>query len=226
MRFGAVSYLNARPLIEGLEPLVLDVPSALARRVEQGELDVSLLPVAAGEALGLPRVGSLGVAAEGPVDSVLFFLRRPLAECTTLRLDPASRTSRLLAQVLFAEVYGSEPKLVAGKADAELLIGDAALERVARGEPTVDLAAEWTRWSGLPFVFAAWYGDPAAEPALEEAYRAGSERLEEYAAASDLGVPPEQLADYLRNRIRFRIGPREEQGLARFLELSRTRGLL
>ena len=226
MRYGAVAYLNARPLIEGLEPLVLDTPSALARRVEQGELDVSLLPVAAGEALGLPRVGSLGVAAEGAVDSVLLFLRRPIEECRTLRLDPASRTSRVLAQILFAEIYGRVPELVADEADAELLIGDAALERVSAGESTLDLAEEWTRWSGLPFVFAAWYGDPAAEPALEEAYRRGRARIDDYAAASDIALPAPDLARYLRDRIRFRIGPREEQGLARFLELSRRRGLL
>ena len=88
MRFGAVSYLNALPLIEGLEPITLDTPSGLARRVTAGEIDVSLLPVAAGAPLGLPRVGGLGIAAEGPVDSVLLFLRRPVAELQTIRLDP------------------------------------------------------------------------------------------------------------------------------------------
>jgi len=226
MGFGAVSYLNARPLIEGLTPLVLDTPSALANRVRRGELDVSLLPVIAGETLGLQRVGSLGIAAEGAVDSVLVFRRRPLDECRTLRLDPASRTSNVLTQLILAEVHGLHPDIVEGEADAELLIGDAALQRASKGEPTLDLAAEWTRWSELPFVFAAWYGDPVAEGALEEAFQRGRDRIEHYAATADLALPAGELAAYLRKRIRFRIGPREEQGLQLFLELSRKHGLL
>ena len=71
MRFGGVSYLNARPLLEGLEPLVVDDPAGLTLRFERGEVDVALLPVAVGETAGLTRVGSLGIAAHGPVDSVL-----------------------------------------------------------------------------------------------------------------------------------------------------------
>ena len=78
----------------------------------------------------------------------------------------------------------------------------------------------------MPFVFAAWYGDPAAEAPLEEAYRRGSERLYEYAAAADLPLPTEALVTYLRERIRYRIGPREEEGLRRFLELSGSDGLI
>ena len=228
MRYGAVSYLNARPLIEGLEPLTLDTPSGLARRVDAGELDVSLLPVAAAVELDLPRVGSLGIAAEGPVDSVLLFLRRPVSELRSVRLDPASRTSRVLARVLLREVYEVDPTPIAeGDADAELLIGDAALTRRAAGdEQFIDLADAWTTWTGLPFVFAAWYGDQAAEAELEAAYARGKQRIDAYAQASDLPLSAPLLASYLRERIRFRIGPRETEGLTRFLELSRAHGLL
>ncbi|MHC4953739.1 MAG: menaquinone biosynthetic enzyme MqnA/MqnD family protein [Planctomycetota bacterium] len=243
MSFGAVSYLNARPLIEGLSPLVLDTPSALASRMAAGEIETALLPVAAAISLGLPRVGNLGIAAEGDVDSVLLFLRRPVAEVRSLWLDPASRTSRVLARLILREVHGVDPDPVdaidrAADADAELVIGDAALIRAAacnegnkgnegnEGEIILDLAGEWTRWTGLPFVFAAWYGDTRSAPALEEAYRLGRERLDAYAAASTLPLETAALARYLRERIRFRIGPREEEGLARFLELSRSHGLL
>jgi predicted solute-binding protein len=226
VRFGAVSYLNARPLIEGLAPVVLANPADLVERHARGEVDVALLPVAAGEAMGLRRVGQLGIAAEGPVESVLLFLRRPQGEVRTVALDPASRTSRALTRLLLEEALGLSPEYVEAPADAELVIGDAALVRGATDEPRLDLAAEWTRWTGLPFVFAAWYGDPRAAPALEEAYAKGCHSLGRYAREAGLGLPGPRLERYLRDRIRYRIGPREEEGLARFLARGRARGLL
>lgn len=226
MRYGAVAYLNARPLVEGLAPLHLATPADLVRDFERGELDAALLPVAAGEAAGLTRIGSLGVAADGPVASVLLFLRREPASIDTLALDPASRTSRVLAQVLLRDRFGLAPRLCDPPADAELVIGDAALVRSQGDESHLDLAAEWRDATGLPFVFAAWYGDPAAEPALEEAYARGAERLWDYAREAALGLDAERLERYLRTNLRYRIGPREEAGLVRFLERGRALGLL
>ena len=213
MRFGAVRYLNARPLIEGLEPLVLDTPAGLAARMEQGELDVALLPVAAGEQQGLRRVGRLGIAAYGRVDSVLIFVERNPVR--TLKLDSASRTSRILARLLAPYIFGLDPEIVENDADAELVIGDAALDR--KGE-AIDLAYRWTTITGHPFVFAAWYGDPAAAPALAAAYERGREQLANYASGERL--------EYLRKKILYEIGPREEEGLALFLKLARSQSLL
>ena len=228
MRYGAVSYLNARPLVEGLDPLLLDVPARLVERFEKDEFDVALLPVVAGEASGRPRVGRLGVAADGAVESVLLFHDCDLREIRTLRLDPASRTSRILALLILRELYGVEPELVgrAAKADAELVIGDSALLLGAGPEARLDLAEEWKRWTGLPFVFAAWYGDPEAERHLEEAFARGQEQLGRYALECPLELPRSVLERYLRERIRFRIGDPEREGLARFLETARRRALL
>ena len=159
---------------------------------------------------------------------MLLFLRRPVKELRSVRLDPASRTSRVLARLLLREVYDVDPTpLDEGEADAELLIGDAALIRWAAGdEQCIDLAEAWTAWTGLPFVFAAWFGDETAERELEAAYARGSGLIDGYVRDSDLALPAPLLANYLRERIRFRIGPRETAGLARFLELSRAHGLL
>lgn len=229
MRFGGVPYLNARPLLEGLSPLLLEVPSLLARRFEAGELDAALLPVAAGEISGRPRIGSLGIAAMGEVESVLLFHRVAPPRIATLRLDPSSRTSRILAQWVLARGHGARPRIVEeGAADAELVIGDPALVRAGSGEARLDLGAEWTRLTGLPFVFAAWYGEARAEPALEAAYAAGARRIDAYAeeSARELGLPAPRLARYLRERIRFRIGDAEEAGLLRFRDEARSLGLL
>ncbi|NJN14542.1 MAG: menaquinone biosynthesis protein [Planctomycetes bacterium] len=237
MRFGAVPYLNSKPLLEGLAPLVLDTPARLVERYRAEELDVALLPVAAAEAEGLTRVGDLGIASEGRVESVLLFLRVPLEEVKSLSLDPASRTSRVLVQALLAERHGLRPRVLGapageGKgpgeeaADAELVIGDAALVRAQGSEPRLDLSEEWRRHTGLPFVFAAWYGDRAAAPALSKAYERGALRIDAYVAAAGLDLPAEALHRYLSSSIRYRIGEREEQGLARFLETGRRLGLL
>lgn len=228
MRYGGVPYLNARPLLEGLAPLRLDVPSRLSARFLAGEFDAALLPVAAGALTGKPRIGSLGIASFGRVDSVLLFLRRPPRSVRTLRLDPSSRTSRLLAQLILRALHGVRPEIVEGDADAQLVIGDAALLRARGAEERLDLGEEWRRLTGLPFVFAAWYGDAAAVPALESAYARGSRRIDDYAreASAELGLPPETLRTYLTERIRFRIGSAEEAGLGRFLEESRGAGLL
>ena len=113
-----------------------------------------------------------------------------------------------------------------GDADAEVIIGDAALVRAQDGGSRLDLAETWTWFSGLPFVFAAWYGNADAAPALEAAYARGAQRLAEYAADAALGLPPEELETYLRERIRYRLGGREIGGLRRFLESARRHSLL
>jgi len=236
-RYGSVSYLNARPLVEGLDPLTVDTPAGLTRRFREDRLDVALLPVAAGEAAGLPRVGDLGVCADGPVESVFLFLARPVEEVETVFLDPASRTSRVLALLLLEGRYGRRPRTTpdAGAADAELVIGDPALCRAEGPEPRLDLALEWKRWTGLPFVFAAWYGRSGLAPdeeraiaaSLEDAYRRGRASLDRYVeeAHRELGVPRARLTTYLRERIRFRLGEREREGLARFVANARATGL-
>ena len=135
-----------------------------------------------------------------------------------------------LALLWLKEARGLDPVIVEdpAEADAELVIGDAALVRAASGELCIDLAAEWKRLTGLPFVFAAWYGDMAAADRLEGAYARGRTKIESYAAAASaqLGLPAADLERYLNERIRFRIGADEEAGLKRFLESASGLGLL
>jgi chorismate dehydratase len=49
VRFGAVQYLNTKPLVHGLAgagiELAFDLPSRLADRLTAGHLDVALIPV-------------------------------------------------------------------------------------------------------------------------------------------------------------------------------------
>lgn len=172
-RIGAVSYLNSKPLVEGLGELlpqteiVLDYPSRLADHLVKGQLDVALIPSI--EYFRGPQyqvISDACVAAHGPVLSVKLYSRVPWGQVQSLALDEGSRTSAALARILLAERHGVFPQLEPlpldhrtgdAKTDAILLIGDRAiLPPSEQFLETWDLGQEWFEWTGLPFVFAMW----------------------------------------------------------------------
>jgi predicted solute-binding protein len=237
LRFGSVPYLNARPLLEGLEAevgeIAVAVPSELTRLLRAGRLDVALAPVvAAFDAPDFAIVPGAAVGARGPVESVLLFCRKPPAGCRTVALDLSSRTSANLVRVLFAErwraapVFGTrdpDPDLDRNPADGVLLIGDPALQARWAGPPPVDLAEEWLRWTGLPFVFACWIARDAAtaraaEPFVRRAIARGRAALDRIAddGARELGADPARMRVYLRDRLSFDFGDAERRGLEMF----------
>jgi chorismate dehydratase len=175
LRFGAVSYLNTKPLIEtlperiaGWGTLRLDLPSRLAIDLAAGELDVALIPSVEyfRNRNQYEIVSTAAIACRGPVWSVRVLSRVPMREIQTLALDEGSRTSAALAQVLLHEMHGLRPATVPFPidtpienvaADALLMIGDRAMHP-PRGvyQEIWDLGDRWCRWTELPFVFAMW----------------------------------------------------------------------
>ena len=253
LRIGAVRYLNTKPLVHGLAAAGLDVrydlPSRLADQLAAGLLDVALIPVV--ELFrdpGYRIVSDACIACRGPVMSVKLFFRTPPARVASLAIDEGSRTSAALAQILLAERHGVRPALEplpidAGlgdtRADAVLVIGDRALERgggpAAAGSFQLvwDLGDEWCRWTGLPFVFAAWAARPGAdaapvEPLLAAARDAGRANLAAIAAAEAAphGLTVPQCLGYLRDNLHYDLGPREREALSRFHRLADTMGLI
>ncbi len=232
VRVGCVQYLNSKPLIYGGDsPVVFDHPSGLARDLVRGVLDVALVPVF--EALLHPpwlAVDDVAIACDGPVFSVFLAHRSPLAAVRRIALDPASRTSVHLLQVLVAEFHDLHPAYVAADdaaADALLLIGNQAIDfRLAHPEGWhfLDLGDEWKRCTGLPFVFALWLMRPTiANPAaiadeLRAIKRDGLAHLPEIVGA-DVAHDPEVSTRYLTQHIRFDCGPREKAGLERYRAL-------
>jgi predicted solute-binding protein len=236
-RIGSVPYLNARPLIAGLEGIIsLDLPATLAERFAAGELDAALVPVY--EAVERERAtiaDDIAIACRGEVFSVFLAHREPLAALETIALDPASHTSNHLLQVLLAEFHELTPHYVDAPTDAtqaRLLIGDGALEfrgiHAADGWNFLDLGAEWMRCTGLPFVFACWvFRDGVDEPArLADTLRAVKQRgldLRESIAAE---YPDRDFVRrYLTDFIRFDLGAEEKQAVALFAALLRKHGL-
>jgi len=242
LRVGAVSYLNTRPLVYGLErlapgvELVLDYPSRLADDLAAGRLDVALIPtIEFFRGVGYSIVSDACIACRGPVLSVKLFSRKPMAEIETLALDEGSRTSVALVRILLHERFGITPRLerlqIAAsvgdtRADAVLLIGDRAMHSPPGPFVEVwDLGDEWCRWSELPFVFAMWTARPGVElhdleAQLSAARDLGVQHLEAIAEreAAPLGLARPQCLAYLRDNLYFYLGPRERQGLELFYQ--------
>lgn len=246
-RLGSVPWLNAAPLTDGLRGLGCAVstslPSAIATEVRAGALDFGLVP--AFEVLARPgwsAVEGVAIGSDGPVRSVLLHCRRDPSRIRRLRLDPASLSSNALALVVLAERHGIRPEILpAGDPDAVLVIGDPALRGLpGPWEAVVDLGAAWRDLTDLPFVFAVWAtrtGHPGATrpgrveataDLLREATRRGLGRLDAIAAAEGppRGLSPEAALAYLRDAVRYTLGPRERAGLAAFSRLLKAHGLL
>lgn len=248
-RVGAVSYLNSKPLVEGLRSrlpggLTLDFPSRLAESLAAGSLDVGLVPsIEVLRSDGRYQIVSDAcVAARGPVRSVKVYFRVPPGEVKTLSLDEGSRTSAALTQVILSHRFGIEAdteRLPLGASagdsngDAILLIGDRAMFPL--DEPFVaewDLGDEWNRWTGLPFVFAVWaarrdddVGDLAdVLSSVRDAGVADAGTIARREAAA-LGLDPALVTDYLTNNLHFTLGSAERSGLKLFAQLAHEAGL-
>lgn len=239
---GVVSYLNAVPLVGRMDAsvrLVEEVPSRLGPLLDAGEVDAALLPVyEALHGVGDGFLGQYGIASRGPVTSVLLFLRTPLADVRSVLLDAASRTSVGLVRHLVGEATcgaevvlreadapGRDPR--EAREDAVLLIGDPAMRyRPCWDGEVLDLGEVWTARTGLPFVYARWTARPGLTVPerdslvrlLDEAGRDGTAVREALARAwaEARGEDPEHAARYVREHVRYRIGPDEEAGLARY----------
>jgi len=143
IRLGAVGYLNARPLVYGLErvpgfDIRYDIPAECARLLHTHETDIGLIPSI--EYLRGPQpyaiVPGAGVTSNGPVASVAIYTRRNPRDIRTIAMDSSSRTSVALATVLLQREFRVAPEPVSmaadldamlAKADAALIIGDVAL---------------------------------------------------------------------------------------------------
>jgi predicted solute-binding protein len=246
LRLGVVSYLNAEPLVYGLAGvpglrLVRGVPSRVADWLAAREVELGMIPAAAYPDGDYAIVPGIGIASRGPVRSVCLFHERPLERARRVALDSSSRTSVLLARILLREILGRDPEYVASApgieemladADAALVIGDPALYYRGAAQ-RVDLGDEWTRRTGLPFVYAFWAGLPgAADDAmvalLQRALREGQEHLAAIAASyNGLGAGQGALSEsYLRDNIVYDLGDGERAGLREFYRRAHALGLI
>jgi chorismate dehydratase len=217
LRISAISYLNTAPLMWDFEhgdagqkfDISYTLPSGCARALGEGSADIGIIPAAAYTQIpDLQILPDLGIASRQAVGSILLVSKVPVENIRSIALDTSSMTSAALTKVLFAKWLGGcsefssmNPDLekMLSEHDAGLLIGDPALKVDRSRYHTLDLAEEWIRFTGKPFVFAFWAvrGDALreADPVLDVA--------KVFRDSRDHGLQPENL-----DRIAREWGPR------------------
>ncbi|MCE2539176.1 MAG: menaquinone biosynthesis protein [Acidobacteria bacterium] len=252
IRVGVVEYLNARPLVHGLDArpdlfsLQYDVPARCSALLHEGAVDLALLPAI--EYLRRPDyrvVPDVAVASTGPVASVALFTTRPTAAIRSIAIDSSSRAAVALLRVLCAQWFEIEPKFVTmhpdlqamlKRCDAALLIGDIALfteHETVVDLDKIDLGEEWTAMTGLPFVWAFWAGrsdvvEAEHVQALRAARDAGAAAIDDVVAAHSLvdEEPAEVAREYLRKNVQFTLTAEGRSGVKRFYAAAADIGIV
>jgi chorismate dehydratase len=239
-RIGAVSYLNTRPLLLGIEQsglmsqieLVKAYPAKIAQDLMEGNIDMGLVPVAAIPLLTEAHlVSNYCIGAVGDVASVCIFSKVPMEQIDKVYLDYQSRTSVQLARILLEQFWKKEVEFLKAEegyiqqingSTAGVIIGDRAL--VARNQfPYIyDLAGAWNQHTGLPFVFATWIANKPIPSEFMEAFDKangyGLMHLEEVIA----GIPATEMVydlhKYYTENISYDFDAAKRSGLKLFLE--------
>jgi chorismate dehydratase len=238
IRVGAVSYLNTKPLIYGLEKglmadavqLKLDYPAHIAQQLLDDEIDVGLVPVAL-----IPRlqqhffVSDYGICCDGPVASVCLFSEVPVNEIKEVLLDYQSRTSVRLARILMKEFWKIDPVISDTREDfrdrikgttAGVVIGDRALEQRSKATYIYDLGEAWKQFTGKPFVFAAWLSNKSLNGNFVDAFNIansfGLQQLDEVIRLNPF--PHFDMKEYYTKCIDYRLSEDKKPGLRLYLD--------
>jgi len=222
LRISAISYLNTAPLMWDFEhgdvgsefDIAYTLPSACAHSLEAGTADIGIVPAAAYASVpGLMVLPGVAIASRRPVRSILLVSKRPLEQVRTVALDTSSMTSVALTKVLFEKWLGGGrsftpmapviDKMLA-EHDAGLVIGDPALQIDRSRYFTLDLAEEWIRYTGKPFVFAFW---AVRQESLREA-RQSLDLAAVFQHSRDHGLEPSSL-DTIAREWAPRLGLKE-----------------
>ncbi|MDQ6756644.1 MAG: menaquinone biosynthesis protein [Bacteroidota bacterium] len=237
VRVGAVNYLNTKPLIYGFEngemkdevDLVVDYPSRIADMLLSDEIDVGLVPVAI-----IPQmkehfiISDYCISSNGEVASVCLFSEVPIEKIKKVLLDYQSRSSVDLLTILIKEFWKIDPIIEKTSEDyrneikhttAGLIIGDRALEQRKISAYKYDLGEEWKKFTGLPFVFAAWISNKQLDQsfinAFNEANKIGLSQIDNVVSEN-----PYQIFDlkkYYTSYIQYKLDDNAKKGLDLFL---------
>ena len=258
LRISAISYLNTAPLMWDFEhgeigsrfDISYTLPSACALALAEGTADIGIIPAAAyAQIPGLLVLPEVAIASRRAVRSILLVSKTPIEKVRTVALDTSSMTSVALTKILFEKWLGGGRTFVPmapdieqmlAKHDAGLVIGDPALKIDRARYHTIDLAEEWIRYTGKPFVFAFWAvrsaALPEADPALDLAaiFRDSRDRGLEPSSLNRisrewsprLGISEGEVRTYLTENIHYQLDAGCLGGLQLFYQYAGEIGAL
>ncbi len=238
IKVGAVSYLNTKPLVYGLESglmkdeveLLMDYPGKIAQALLDDTIDIGLVPVAI-----IPEMkeyymdADFCIASDGAVASVCLFSEVPVVKITTVLLDYQSRTSVLLVQYLMKKYWKINPIFENAGDDfinqikgstAAVVIGDRALKQRKISAYIYDLGLAWKQHTGLPFVFAAWVSNkPMSKQFIADFNKANQFGLDHLAEVVEQNSFADyDLEKYYTENIQYRLDDKKRRGLQQFLD--------
>ncbi|HTE90069.1 MAG TPA: menaquinone biosynthesis protein [Terriglobales bacterium] len=258
LRISAISYLNTAPLMWDFEhsgvgtafDISYTLPSLCAAALQDGSADIGIIPAAAyatiADLLILPGVA---IASKQAVRSILLVSKVPAEQIQTVAVDSSSLTSVALLQILFTKWWGGRRPFTTmapdiGRMlehhDAGLVIGDPALKVDRSRYFTYDLADEWIRFTGQPFVFAFWAVRRTAlkdlSPTLDLAsifqesrdHGLEAENLERIAGewAPRMGLSGSDIKNYLAQNIYYYLDSACLDGMQLFFRYAEECGIL
>ena len=240
IKVSAVSYLNTLPFIFGINnsevvndiKLSLDIPSDCGMKLLSGEVDLGLVPVAI-----LPQlkeyhiISDYCIGAEGKVDSVALYSDVPLDEIDSVYLDYQSKTSVNLVKVLADKYWKIAPKWVDSTVGFEdeisgntagVIIGDRTFNLSKTYQYKYDLAEEWFRFTGLPFVFACWVSNKKLSASFitkfNAALRIGVTNIDEVILGyNENDISNDMLKRYLTKNISYFLDDNKQKAIKEFL---------
>jgi chorismate dehydratase len=239
IRISAVSYTNTKPFLYGIQntpifdkiDLSLDIPADCAQKLIDDKVDIGLIPVAS--ILNLHQwniISAYCIGANGPVNSVFVFSNCAIADVKTMQFDPQSRTSNNLARVLMKNFWKVQPKPVIGAADyaastdpytAFVQIGDRTFGKKSQFEFAYDLSEEWQRFTGLPFVFAAWIANKTIPQDFVDEFNISLKYGLDHRQELLMRIPQRpdfDLEDYLMHKLDFDLTADKKKALYLFLD--------
>ena len=244
IRISAVKYANTYPFIYGLKEsgfekrvtLETDHPADCATKLIKNRVDIGLIPVAVLPLLKEYHIISdFCIGANGNVRTVMLLSNCPFEDIKNIFLDYRSRSSVNLTKVLAKNSWKREFRWINTTKEfdfinidldeAVVLIGDQCFEFENSFRYKIDLAMEWKKFSGLPFVFACWTSNKQIDNTFinefNEALKLGVNNIDGVVEmfGNTGAITGKTLKTYLIENIDFNFNEEKKAGLKLFLDL-------
>ena len=241
IKISIVNYTNTLPFKWAIKrssifrkiDLQEDIPSICGQKLKYKQVDLALIPVAMLAELDSFFIETdFCIGANGKVDSVKLYSEVPIEEIESVTLDYQSRSSIALTKVLLKFFWkkkvnyldakpGFEKEISAN--NAAVVIGDRTFKLNGKFKYEYDLSEEWKKFTGLPFVFAAWIStDKLSEgfisdfnAVLKQGVDHITQAVQDDYQVKDLSV--ENTILYLTTRIDYALNGEKRKALDLFL---------